>query len=239
MLGGAKSYVSIRLQSDAEAASPEPRLESKVLESWLLRSSTDLPANITDQAPQLPTTRGALLPSLRARPSPGCLSDPPGPSQMQSGGADRTGPPVLGVPPAPTPRLVRQQQEDTGRRGVVLATSSLLDLALEMARPSLWLVTPQGPAAMPEFRLGDEVPGLGHGQQGHQFAHQPLHRARVRWVSHPHQDMRCPSEGDDSPGGIQPHPETTRPPQASKEVVQAQGIDNLPGSHSTSLGTFY
>ena len=88
---------------------------------------------------------------------------------MQSGWRRQHGSPVLGVAPAPTPRLVRQQQEDIGRSGVVLATSSLLDLALKMARLSLWLVTPQVPAAMPKFWLRDEVPGRGHGQQGHQL----------------------------------------------------------------------
>lgn len=53
-----------------------------------------------------------------------------------------------GVPPAPTPSLIRQQQEDTGReegqaasRSSVVLTSLLLDLALEMAGLSLWLVT--------------------------------------------------------------------------------------------------
>lgn len=51
--------MSTRLQGDAEAASPELCLESEVLEPWVLRSSTDMPANITDQVvPPLPTTRG-------------------------------------------------------------------------------------------------------------------------------------------------------------------------------------
>lgn len=181
MRGGAESYVSVRLQGGAEAASPELCLESEVLEPWVLRSSTDMPANITDQVvPPLPTTRGPLLPSLRARPSPGCLSDPPGPKPGVVRWQRPHVSPVLRRSPSPNP-ITRQAAAGRHWQGggpggkQEQRCSHVLTPGLGPgdggAQPLVSDRPSPVPAAMPEFQLRDEAARWGCGQQGYQLAH--------------------------------------------------------------------
>lgn len=156
-MGGAESYVSIRLQGDAEAVSPELCLESEVLEPWVLRLHGHACKHHTSGTTIAHNT-GPLSLSLRARPSPGCLSGSPRPKPGGEVAETSRVPSPLHASPSPDP-ITRQAaagrhwQGVRARRqaGAAFLPTSTPDLAPEMARLSLWLVTLWVPAAMPEF----------------------------------------------------------------------------------------